>query len=379
MSGVNPLKVTPPSLRDVSSLSLESKNLPILQSGEIVAAEIVRNGPGHKVLVSLKNQRLWAESEVPLKAGDVLTVRVEQTQPKVILRIWERALAGISKVDECLRTYRSNPNALLNMITMAASVLDDGRLAHTLRTTIRNILDVIHTLVLSEKTAGNPRFLRDYIANLGLTLESSLTKLSKRADRDAVAGPRTLKGLLMKLSGEIGDTRGVAASQTPEAMAALDRLAQFCDESISAIEAEQTLNIQSWEKENKFMVSIPLNFPGGMRSGDVLIYGDKNHRHGGEKGENIKTVLLLDMDALGELVIDAGMKAKKVTCHIQCENEELESFISQYLGELAEGFRTVGMEVDWLDCTVAENLSQKRQHVLMEKVSSAQEEVNLFA
>jgi len=79
------------------------------------------------------------------------------------------------------------------------------------------------------------------------------------------------------------------------------------------------------------MVPIPLLLSEGISRGDILIQRDGEGGHFGEDEGNVRAVLFLSMDALGEVMIDTGLTADRVSCLIRCENSDAADFVSEHL------------------------------------------------
>ena len=87
--------------------------------GENLNVLVLGNSLERKILLQIKNSTLLADSPFPLQSGETLTVRVDQLHPMIVLRMIPREDAEISKINEFLKLYRSNPDALKEMIASA--------------------------------------------------------------------------------------------------------------------------------------------------------------------------------------------------------------------------------------------------------------------
>jgi len=73
------------------------------------------------------------------------------------------------------------------------------------------------------------------------------------------------------------------------------------------------------------------------------------------------------------------LTADRVSCLIRCENSDAADFVSEHLEKLRGKLRATGLEVERLDCREAADLHESRERFLMEKLSLALADVNLFA
>ncbi|MBU8910537.1 MAG: hypothetical protein KOO65_04645, partial [Desulfobacterales bacterium] len=111
------MKILPPAITSHklnSLLQLQEKAafLPPLSAGEVVEAKILETPRHGKTLILLKNHRVMANSELLLRKGEKVAVRVTQLHPKVILHIVQNKMPQNSILTDCLNFYRSNPKAL---------------------------------------------------------------------------------------------------------------------------------------------------------------------------------------------------------------------------------------------------------------------------
>ena len=132
------------------------------------------------MLITLKGVSMPADSEVHLNAGDKIQVKVETIYPQLVLRIIEGGYSEESNLADYLRWYRSNPEALSHMMTEAMRQFNSADLGKLLRylpgANFQKIFTILKSLLFSTETKGS-NFIRDYLSNLGLTMESQLRKV----------------------------------------------------------------------------------------------------------------------------------------------------------------------------------------------------------
>jgi len=188
--------------------------------------------------------------------------------------------------------------------------------------------------------------------------------------------PRSCRELILSLAQQIEDLRSQPVASTMEGSNRLEVLARHVLDILASLDAERIINVLSWENEGMFTLPVPLDLPGGMVLGHILIHDEEGHRPAEKRGGNARAVLHLCLDALGEVAIEVGMKAEKVICRIQCETDEIRRFIALCLGELDDRFQAAGLDVDWLECTVGQDLVGRRERSLRERLAVVRDEVN---
>lgn len=115
------------------------------------------------------------------------------------------------------------------------------------------------------------------------------------------------------------------------------------------------------ENEGKYIFQIPLLFPENTGLAEIFVkFGDQEGK--GRRKE--KSVLfLLNMDALGAIVVEAKMTVKKISCVLKCGNENICDFVRPLLKELEDKLTALGYEIDYLKCvTEKDNLKIKSEH-----------------
>ena len=350
--------------------------------GDIHTGIVEKVGPA-KILLTIKNQSFLADSDLPLKVGDKLLVRVEQLQPQIVLKVVNPEGAPSSLMNDYLRLYMEKPEALMDIFKRGSEVINQnlpkGLLHESAKESIGNILRTIDSLIFSQKTAQNSSFIKDYAANLGFLLEHGLLKtLQARREQGGYQAPEGLKGAFIKLAEElqslIKDGRSVGQEDTQK----LTQLLKFAESSVKAIETGQIMNIISQENDGRYALQIPLLFPDGIKAGEIFI-------ETGEKGKGVereknkyRVAIFLSMDALGDMMVDVNMTGAKIDCLFKFEAREARDFFNYLLPELEKALSLLGYEGEYLTCITDKSLSRAREECRSELWQN-QDVINLFA
>ncbi|MBW2632376.1 MAG: hypothetical protein JRC90_11605, partial [Deltaproteobacteria bacterium] len=117
------------------------------------------------------------------------------------------------------------------------------------------------------------------------------------------------------------------------------------------------------EYESKYIFQIPLLFPENMGLAEIFVkFGDRDSKNKGRRGEK-NVLFLLNMDVLGDIVVEAKIKTKKIGCVLKCGDENVCDFIRPFLEELGDRLMALGYEIDYLKCvTEKDNLKIKNEH-----------------
>jgi len=353
------MRVTAPKSDYLLQIQKKAESLPPLSVGEVVEAEIMESARYGKALILLKSSPVMAYSGLPLKKGEKIAVRVAQLHPGVVLRIVQNEISQKSRLIDYLRFYRSNPKALFEFFIEGVDRFSPEKLGelagHLGKEDVRNIQNILKSLIFSRESLKSPLFFRDYVYKFGYLMENELGKALKRRSGGTINTSQNLKELLLRVSGRLQSLMEI------ENFPAAEKLAGFVRSSLQAIESHQAVNYLFQEYEGKYMFQIPLLFPENMGMAEIFVkFGDRKSK--GRRGE--KSVLfLLSMDVLGDIVVEAKIKTKKISCLLKCGNENVCDFIRPFLKELGDRLMTLGYEIDYLKCvTEKDNLKIKNEH-----------------
>ncbi|MEA3486373.1 MAG: hypothetical protein U9R20_01825 [Thermodesulfobacteriota bacterium] len=310
-------------------------------------------------MILLKNSPVMAYSELPLKKGEKIAVKVAQLHPRVVLHIIQNEISQKSSLMDYLRFYRSNPKALFEFFIEGIDRFNPeklGELAGRLeKEDVRNIQNILKSLMFSRESLKNPLFFRDYVHKLGYLMEKEQGGALKRRSGATMNASQNLKELLLKVSGRLQSLMEIGNFPVAE------KLAGFVRSSLHAIESHQVVNYLFQEYEGKYIFQIPLLFPENTGLAEIFVkFGDQEGK-GRRKEKNV--LFLLNMDALGDIVVEAKITTKKIGCVLKCGNENICDFIRPLLKELEDKLTALGYEIDYLKCvTEKDNLKIKSEH-----------------
>jgi hypothetical protein len=352
-----------------------------LSVGQIVEAIVVEKAGHSRFVLTAKDYSFLANSDLPLGKGERLIVRVEQLNPQIILRAVNRQEVSSLIISEYKSTYRSNPDALREMFTMGRDVLNQKSLMDLLpgkaKEYIGNILKLMDASVFSPSSLKNPLFVKDYVSNLGLLLEYNLRKtVQEKGERGNPRSGETLKGLLMKLSEELRPQLGGDGIAGKEDVQKVAQLAKFTEASIKTIECQQMINVSYKTNDANYVLQIPILFPEEIKTGDLFIETEKDGG-GGNAGKRYHVVMFLDMDALGEMMVDVSLAGNKLGCVFKFDDPEAKEFFSAFLGDLENAVSLLGYECNFLNCVSLETLKETREYYHRELFSD-RDAVNVF-
>jgi hypothetical protein len=348
-------------------------------------ATILEKSAGGKYLLALKNLCIPATSELPLKAGETLIVKVNSLQPQIVLNIVDGPKqSGEAIVSEQLRQWLANPDSLLRVINKVAEFTkliqtNDLPLSVSPKD-IDKLIKLFENIIFSSRTVKNSLFLPEFISRTGLFLESTLKQLVSEAAKGMLVKPLedNLKTLLLKLSAAAGDALREDSSADSPITAKLISISAFADEALQSLETRQVLNSVYQDSNNGLALQIPLALGGGFRLADIFISREK--KDGQEKKEFLSgsVAIFLDFDLLGRIMINVGVREGSFSCIFKCAKEDVRDLIAGGLDELKGAIAAAGYRVDYIDCIQEEDLVRRREDYLASQSFSVIDLVNFF-
>lgn len=387
MPSIHPATISFPPTPGASGSPRDVRPLPVLIPGEVLAAEVSEKLPGGRLLLTLKNVTVAADSAVPLTAGAKLMVKVEQVEPRIVLSLIENEALETAIINDFLTMKRAHPDALMTLISEAGELLNPQNLGALSRALggkdIHQLLGLLGKMIFSPHNLEDPLFLKDFISRLGLLWESDLKKAVQDPSREAdfLKGRDNLKALLMKLSVALQAFPGEKGLPDAGARSMISRLAEFAARSVKSIEMQQVISVLAQENGSRSLLQIPLLVAGGGSGGDIFIESDGEKAGQNGSPARYAVVIFLAMDALGDMMIEARLQGKKLGCVIKCNKQETGDFISLAAGELEKKLLALGYEIDRLSFqTVAgDTVRQMKDDYLKEKNVYGREGVDFFA
>lgn len=354
--------------------------IPPLVLGERLNVLVLGDSHNRKTLLQIKNSTLLAESPLPLQSGETLTVHVDQLHPTIVLRTISAKDPEISRTNEFLKFYRSNPGALKEMIASLKALFSEGTpnpISHFLsKGEVQNLYKILNQIIISEDNIADPLFLKDYITALGLTGERRLMKaLSDPAILKEKKSGATLKEILLKLSAEWSAVQtGLGDNELDGCQ--IRQFSDLADHAATVIESLQIVNVLAQEQDGLFMLQIPVQFPDGIRMQEIFIETDReNGEHDAEK--QCRIVLFLDMDSLGELAVDMGLKEGTLHCTFKCPDQKVFDFMQPLLPALGHALSGIDYAVGVIQCVLDRNIPSWKQDFLHDHSLFAQNSIDV--
>ncbi len=381
----------PVALSDAAMLAVVSADRrraihpPALAVGEQVEAVVLGVKEKGFLLLSIGNARLLAETRHPLGEGARFTARVIQNAPKLVLQILtEDPSGGQGTLVDSLRVFRSRPGILEDMFRQLAEFVDapaDARAGalHPRVAAERNRLrGLLASLIFSGGKTKGPDGLPERAA--GIDLPGEWDGDSARGAEPGAGKPArgSLQEALLRLSGAIETELAAQEPGSPE-RTSLGRLASTVRSALESLEVLRDVNILSRQAGGPSVIQIPAAFPGGIRVQEMFICADGG-QDGAESGEApFRVVLCLNMETLGDILVDARLTGGRVTGALRCGTEETRRNLQSGMEELEERMAAAGLPDARFVCLVDRDIARSIQEARLSLPLFQRDAVNFYA
>jgi len=375
--------VTPGITFKPDNISVTTKtNLPLPQfrAGEVLNVNIIEKIAADQYLLSVKGATIRANSSLLLNAGEQIRVRVQSVVPQIVLNLFDAVPKDAAQINAQLIQWRVDPDSFVSLLGRLSEIssLLKSELPGFLRGEAQALLALFSSLVFSSRTRNNPLFVKDFLSRCGLLLESDLAAAlagSETAHRE-VSSKGNLKAALFKLAAALQEAGQGNFSRTEAA--GLASLASFASEALNTIQGRQVAALVYQNNESGLYLQIPLELSKGYGTADIFIKPDDKNAEGKNKFSSCRLVLFLSMDLLGQIVVDASLRAGRITCVLKCEDEKSVQIINAEAEKLKVALSAIGYTVEKIECQKETQLSRKKQEYIDEYLIGSAAIVNEF-
>jgi len=270
---------------------------------KIVRATVAQGGQD-KVMLELNQQRLQAETWLPLQTGRKLNLLVVATSPRIELQIIEDHLQQRLAQALHLLGEKWDLQPLAQLLTQEEQPIVDA-----LSPLNREILLFWSTMRNRDITALDGTGLRQLIIDLGLNMEANLA----RGKSEQMEGP--LKSALL-------EARYLEKSETA--------LPETAGRLLQLLELFQLWQIRLARQDVVFL-PLPLPF---LDQGFIIADQRKQHQVDGNVTQPYKISLHLSLQKLGNLHIDILREAAGIHIRFVCDSQEKADFVAAFKAEL---------------------------------------------
>ncbi len=276
----------------------------------------------HLFLLQLGGQKISVESRVPLPPSGDFPLRVEETEPKVILKLLSPQAPGELKVDSLLKKYLSADVPLENLADRLSLLAKAG--FQGMPPSIQRPLEQVRSLLqsLPDLSALRQDTLQMLIEKSGFFWENKVKNWMEGARGEPLSQvlQEDLKGLGMKLLAQL---QGVGRVGTQEGdPARVENLKQDLESFLQKVEFYQILNSRNPEQTDRVYLFLPFWLGPKLQMVELdLSFPKKQSAQGWEDGFSL--LFLLNFPSWGKVRIEVQMREKALFCRFLVEDRQV--------------------------------------------------------
>ena len=305
-------------------------SLPALKVGQEIQALVIEQLADGRVILDLGGALVEANDPGGLVAGQTLLLRVDLTEPQVMLHIVEQYSSLEGELTKLMREHlvldeQFSLGALLENLEALAPFHEDGSIR----------LDKLK-LFLADLTQNRepltPERLMQFMRNGGLHYEMKLLKAVGDPTQLTQIANSDLKGLLLGAIDELNK----AASQSD--------LQRTIAGQVNRIEGQQVANLLAQLEGRSIQMQIPFFSPSGLSSVALAVESDGRTKSGPDErrknGYNIR--FIFDLEGFGRTRIDAHLRDRDLRAAFYVERERSLTLLKAELAGLRESLHALG-------------------------------------
>jgi hypothetical protein len=302
-----------------------------LQPGQELEAVVVEELADGRLVLDIGTGLLEANDPGSLAVGQRLRLRVDFTEPQVLLHIVEQDLPLRGEIARLLRQRlpvegQESLGALENLLEFADSLEPDAPAPPWLEK-----LKVFLTRLINAREAMTAERLQELVRDGGLHYEMKLSRAAALKDAPLMEiAERDLKGLLL---GALEELNAAGAGEPSRAVAG----------QLYHLEGQQAANLLAQIDGRAFQFHVPLFTGAGFT--DVAVSIERDGGGGSErdkKGGEYAVLFALDLEEFGCLRIDARVRANFLTAVFYADKESSLMQLRLELPCLEESLQALG-------------------------------------
>lgn len=316
--------------------------------GQTVNALVSDRSPSGGLILTVGSQNFVTSRDIPVQPGSRIQLEVQQTEPKLVLRLIEPYSFNVSfpaagKVDS--GTYINFANKSSNQLSSLLNGLSLNSSSFTNGPTL-NLLE-IRTLLLNNVL--HPSHLNANAVHAAVMMSGIFTEAMWASNRGA-QGAKSTKTILMMLEERITAALRTA-SLSPAERSTLLRLMSDAAASISKITHQQISSIPLDYEKPKWLLTLPLQLGEALVGIEVEIERRAARQDGDASGSKLK--LSLTLETLGEVTVCIEMINGRLRVDLLV-SESAGKSLDDSLPVLRNQLLASGLELDTLTFTTVE-------------------------
>lgn len=349
-----------------SKISLQLKDNfrshPAFTKNEILKGQVLKMTAQNEALLLINGKQVTAKTQLPLKAGAALLLKVEQAVPVPILKLLGPPINGPNTVNVAMILTSMQENIWKTLLENVAN----SEFAEENELLLRELISDLSAKLFAK---ADPDLLKIFIEQSGLSWEKKLKEfcLQKQIGEDGINQlvAEDLKGLGSRLLALNGDQENV-----------INRF-------ISTLQNIQLLNHLGLEQGGKMFLPLPIQFPNGLFTvGQLMIQFHHEFKDEHKEQENDRSFyrisFLLELSNLGPLRADIALREEKIDGRFWLSDQESKRLVEKNLPTLINKLHHRGFIINHMECHLKQ--SEVIKHSLMKEMINEEDfTINLIA
>lgn len=344
------------------SISSNLKSLPKLINNELIKGRVLQAYHSNQFLISIKGKQVMAVSNIPLKEGTLLPLRVKKTPSALLLKIMQHEKIHIKpfNIPLILSAIKENVWESLSNSSGNQKTPEGG---------ISRLKDLINYITMEIFSEPSEDILDTIIDKSGFYWENKLKHaiLQKNIDRQSIEEfiQKDLKGIASRLISIEGEDNTI-----------LKRL-------VTTITNIQLLNNDAFEGQRKIFLPIPIQLPDKTFTlGQLFLHIPKKHKEKNARqkpDEDLFTItFLLNMSKLGPLRAELSAKGDEIGGSFIVVSEKSKLVIDGNLPAFSSALESKGFTVSLMECHIAD-IEKVKQSPITEMFNDENNTISLMA
>jgi hypothetical protein len=312
-----------------------------LSQGEELDARVIRHIDSNKVLISIKNLEVTAQSKTPFKEGDIIKVKVESLTPRIVLKLISRNMMLQNAFQKIVNSMGASNASSIDLINEISKLLATGdkelQLMTNGKSIIRILTDIMKIFDLTQ-SGFTSETLKKIFQNFTLSFENELKQLITADSKSAtnVENKDSFKYLLLKLLGLLSDIENSGNDMSSFESTKLMKTAKGLLQNIDLQHIQNRLS-----DSGPYHFEIPIIYSTENNIVDVIMDFPNREKEEGSI-DDFSITLLLKLTALGKIRVNILTKGKKVYTSISLTDQSKTEFLRSNLLELLSRFEKIG-------------------------------------
>ena len=335
-------------------------SLPQLKNNQIVKAKVLELMANGKTLILIDNQKIAAQTSMPLQPGEEINLKVLLQKDTTILKL-----------------INSTTQMTTKQISSLVSFFGKNSLDGIVDSKIPGVKELLYDISLKFEKADK-NFLPRLIEKSGISLENKLadvvsdSNIKSDITSDIRTDIKTVINNILKqdIKGNILlELFGRNLSQTSEKMQSFKAAVSF----LETVENFQLLNNQNSDS-GRFLLPFPVFNEAEFSFGQLLI--DTGGKSNNKKEDKvIKISFLLNMSNIGAVRADFSILKKEITGRFLFQDEETCAYFESMIPELKERLSKIEYKALKIECSIAKEEEIQPESFIEALVKASDERV----